>query len=395
MRVLIVGAGIAGPTVAYWLLRAGHEVTMVERAEELRSGGYVVDFWGAGFDVAERMGIAPELRRRGQVMSEVRAVDRNGRRIASLNTEAIMGAQERYVSIARSDLAAAIYEALDGRAELILDDTVDALVDQGDCVEVTFESGQTRRFDLVVGADGLHSRVRRLVFGPEEQFERYLGIVIAAFEIDGYRPRDELVAMMHGEVGFQAIRLSRSDDGTLLMLTVRHDGAMPAADRAAQEAFLRTQLAGAGWEVPHILAAMPQAKTFYFDSASQIRMPSWSRGRVVLLGDAAAAPSFLAGQGSALAMVGAYVLAAEVASCRNHRDAFERYEQRLRPLLESKQDVAKGLGLVFAPKNRFELLQRNMAMKMMGLPKVPGLLLGKSFHDAVELPDFPRSEVPG
>ena len=129
MKVLIVGAGIAGPTLAYWLLRSGHEATLVERAPELRRGGYLVDFWGAGFDVAERMGIVPELRRRGYVFTEARAVDRDGRRMASVKPSAIMGRTQRYVSIARSDLAAVIYEALGGRAELILDDTVDALVD--------------------------------------------------------------------------------------------------------------------------------------------------------------------------------------------------------------------------------------------------------------------------
>ena len=124
VKVLIVGAGIAGPTLAYWLLQAGHEPTLVERAPELRRGGYLVDFWGAGFDVAERMGIVPELRRRGYVFTEARAVDRDGHRIASFKPSAIMGSTERYVSIARSDLAAVIYDALDGGAELILDDTV-------------------------------------------------------------------------------------------------------------------------------------------------------------------------------------------------------------------------------------------------------------------------------
>ena len=144
-----------------------------------------------------------------------------------------------------------------------------------------------------------------------------------------------------------------------------------------------------------MLEVMPQAKTFYFASASQIRMPSWSKGRVALVGDASAGPSFLAGQGSALAMVESYVLAAELATHRDPRQAFERYVRRLAPLLKSKQPAAKGLGLAFAPKNRLQLLERNLAMRMMGLPKVANLLMGKSFLDAVELPLFPVPELPG
>jgi 2-polyprenyl-6-methoxyphenol hydroxylase-like FAD-dependent oxidoreductase len=388
MKVLIVGAGIAGPTLAYWLLRAGHEPTLVERAPALRRGGYLVDFWGAGFDVAERMGIAPELRRRGYRFTEARVVDRNGHRVASLKPAAIMGSTQRYVSIARSDLAAVIYDALEGAAELILDDTVHALVDDGDRVRVSFESGQARDFDLVVGADGLHSRVRRLAFGLDAPFEKYLGIVVSAFEAEGYRPRDELIAMMHAEVGFQVVRLSVRDDTTLFLVTVRHDGPVPGDDRAAQQALLRTRLADKGWEIPAILDVMPQATTFYFDSVSQIRMPAWTRGRVALVGDAAACPSFLAGQGSALAMVESYTLAAELARSSDHRDAFARYQGRLATLLRSKQDAAVRLGLAFAPKSRLQLLVRNTVMRLMGLQKVADLVMGKSFRDAVELPPF-------
>jgi 2-polyprenyl-6-methoxyphenol hydroxylase-like FAD-dependent oxidoreductase len=387
MKVLIVGAGIAGPTLAYWLLRAGHETTLVERTPELRRGGYLVDFWGAGFDVAERMGIVSELRRRGYVFTEVRAVDRDGHRVASFKPSAIFGATQRYLSIARSDLAAVIYDALDSAAELILDDTVQALVDDGERVRVRFESGQARDFDLVVGADGLHSRVRRLAFGPDQAYEKYLGIVVAAFEAEGYRPRDELIAMMHAEVGFQAVRVSFRDDHTLCLLTVRHDGPVPEDDRAAQEALLRTRLAGKGWETSAMLDLMPQTITFYFDSVSQIRMPSWTRGRVALVGDAAACPSFLAGQGSALAMVESYTLAAELSRC-TYSKAFAHYEERLAPLLRSKQDAALGLALAFAPKNTLQLLVRNTVMRLMGLPKVADLAMGKSFRDAVELPTF-------
>jgi 2-polyprenyl-6-methoxyphenol hydroxylase-like FAD-dependent oxidoreductase len=389
MKVLIVGAGIAGPTLAYWLLRARHQPTLVDRAPELRRGGYLIDFWGAGFDVAERMGIISELNRMGYRLREARTVTKGGRRIASFPSSVFVDAAgERYLSIMRSDLAAVIYGAVQDRVDLILDDTVAAIKEDGDRVRVTFESGPTRDFDLVVGADGLHSRVRRLVFGPEQEFERYLGIVVAAFDVKGYRPRDEGIAMMHAEIGFQVMRLALRDDVTMFLLATRHAGSVPT-EMAGQQALLRERLRGAGWEMPAILDLMPHARTFYFDRVSQIRMPSWTRGRVALVGDAAACPSLLAGQGSALAMVESYVLAAELAETNgDYAAAFARYEQRLGGVLRSKQDAAKGLGLAFAPRSALQLLIRNTMMRLIALPHVADLAVGKSLRDAVELPSF-------
>jgi 2-polyprenyl-6-methoxyphenol hydroxylase-like FAD-dependent oxidoreductase len=186
--------------------------------------------------------------------------------------------------------------------------------------------------------------------------------------------------------------LSLRDDRTLFLLSVRYDGVVPVEDRAAQEALLRRRLADAGWEVPAILERMRLADRFYFDSVSQIRMPSWARGRVALVGDAAACPSFLAGQGSALAMVEAYTLAAELADTRDYGEAFARYQRRLAPLLRVKQDAAVGLGPAFAPKNALQLLVRNVVMRAMAVPKVADLAMGRSFRDTVELPVFPVAD---
>ena len=388
MKVLIVGAGIAGPTLAYWLQRAGYEPTLAERSPELRRGGYLVDFWGAGFDVADQMGIVPEIIRRGYRLGEIRQVGDDGRRITAFDPELfVRGTSGRYVSIARSELATIIYDALDRRVETIFGDSGRALVDDGARVRVTFDSGRTGDFDLVIGADGLHSQVRRLVFGPPEQFEKYLGITVAAFELEGYRPRDELVAVMYTKVGYQVTRLSLRGDVTMFLFTVVDDGSIANRDAAAQQAALRARLAGAGWEIPSILERMGEATTFYCDRVSQIRMPSWTRGRVALVGDAAACVSLLAGQGSALAMVEAYVLAAELAAARgNHVEAFARYERRLMAFLRSKQQAAVRLAPAFAPRSRRQLFLRNSILKLFNVPLVAKLAMGNSLRDAIELP---------
>lgn len=392
MKVLIVGAGIAGPTLAYWLLRAGHTPTLVERAPELRTGGYVVDFWGAGFVVSERMGIAPELVRRGYRAREFRQVRRDGTTLLSFNPELFVGAEDRYVTIARSDLATVIYGALDGRVETMFGETIRTIDDDGARVRVAFEnSGAVRDFDLVVGADGLHSQVRRLVFGPDEQFERYLGFKVAAFDIKGYRPREDLVARLYTQVGFQVTAFPIRDDATMFALTFIDDKRELPATREGQESLLRARFASAGWETPVILEQLSTAESLYLDCVSQIRMPSWTRGRVALLGDAAACPSLLAGQGSALAMVEAYVLAAELARAPGHIEAFAGYERKLTSFLLSKQKAAERLALAFAPRNRRQLFVRNSVMKLMAVPLVAKLAVGKSFKDAIELPSPPAA----
>ncbi len=391
LNILIVGAGIAGPTLAYWLARAGHQLTLVERAPELRRGGYLIDFWGAGCEVADRMGIVPKLLERGYAPTEGRQVGRDGRRLFSFHPESFIGRGVRYTSLARSDLAAIIYGALGGAVETVFGDTVVALGDEGARVRVTFERGRARDFDLVVGADGLHSRVRRLVFGPDDRFEKYLGFKIAAFSVPGYRPREELVAKLYTEVGYQVTAFPMHEDAMMFALTFLDDGTDVPEGRDAQEALLRARFAQAGWEVPSILEQMSRAESIYMDRVSQVRMPSWTRGRVALLGDAASCPSLLSGQGSALAMIEAYVLAAELARAPSHAEAFAAYEQQLMPFLCTKQKAAERLALTFAPKSGWQLFLRNSVMRLMAIPAVAKLAAGNSFYDKIELPAAPSA----
>jgi 2-polyprenyl-6-methoxyphenol hydroxylase-like FAD-dependent oxidoreductase len=390
MKVLISGAGIAGPCLAYWLRHHGFEATLVERAPRLRSGGYVIDFWGAGFDVAERMGLVPRLLEKGYQVTELREVDRTGKRKSGFAVSTLDRVTHgRFTTVPRSELAASIYQALGDRVETIFDDSVAAIEDVGSEVRVQFERGPARAFDLVIGADGLHSQVRQLVFGEEARFEKYLGLKVAAFAAHGYRPRDELAYLVHTELGQQVGRFTMRDDQTLFLFTFVDEKPAVPGDLAGQKALVRDRFSGSGWECPQILEALERADGMYIDRVSQIRMDRWSQGRVALVGDAAFCVSLLGGQGSALAMVGAYLLAGELKRASgDYGTAFARYQERLGALILSKQKAAVRLSSFFAPKSRFGMFLRNQVMKVMAIPFVIELAVGRELRDEVELPQY-------
>jgi len=389
--ILISGAGIAGPTLAYWLLEQGITPTLVERAPRLRTGGYVIDFWGLGYDVAEKMALLPELEREGYVVRELRLVDERGRRAGGFSAEVFQELTGgRYVSLARSELAKLLYEKVAGRCEVLFGDTITELDDQGDGVRVAFENAPERRFDAVIGADGLHSEVRRLAFGPQDRFEKYLGYMVAAFQAEGYRPRDELVYVSHAVPGRQVARFAMRDDRTMFLFVFAADQApaIEAHDMGAQKAFLNATFCDAGWECPQILAALDKSDDLYFDRVSQIHMDAWSKGRVALVGDAAFCVSLLAGQGCALAMGAAYVLAGELGRAASPEVAFPRYEALLRPLIASKQKAARQFASGFAPKTRIGLFLRNQVTKAFAIPLVAKLTMGSSLMDRIDVPDY-------
>jgi 2-polyprenyl-6-methoxyphenol hydroxylase-like FAD-dependent oxidoreductase len=390
MKILISGAGIAGPCLAYWLREHGFQPTIVERAPRLRTGGYIVDFWGAGFDVADRMGLVPEILQKGYRMAAVREVDRSGRRLSAFRVAAFdRMSGGRFTSVPRSELAASIVGALRDRVETIFDDSITRIEDTGPGVQVHFERGPSRAFDLVIGADGLHSQVRRLAFGEDEGFERYLGYQVAAFTAAGYRPRDEHVYVTHTERGQQVGRFTMRDDQSMFLFVFRSERTEIPSHLSGQKALLHDHFSGSGWECPKILEALERAESLYIDRVSQIHMDRWMRGRVALVGDAAFCVSLLAGQGSALAMVAAYVLAGELKRADgNHEVGFARYQERLYAFIAGNQRAALRLAPFFAPASRFGLLVRTQLMKLMAIPFVTELAVGREFRDRPDLPNY-------
>lgn len=390
MRIAINGAGVAGPTLAYWLKRYGHEPVLFEKAPALRTGGYVIDFWGPGYDVAERMGLSDTLHERGYHMDELRMVGPDGRVTASLDVSQMREMMDgRFVSLPRGSVASAVYEACDD-VESCFGRSVEAIEQRSDGVRVVLSDGTADEFDLVVGADGLHSRVRELAIAPEEDCTHDLGCCVAAFQLEGYAPRDELTYVSHTVPERQVARIALRGDATLFLMIFRTSriGEVPEA-RPDVEATLREVFEDMRWEVPQILEQLGDADAIYFDRVSQIRLDRWTEGRVALVGDAAACASLMAGEGTGLAMTEAYVLAGELHRAGgDHAAAFDAYEKKLRDWLREKQEAAPRFVGFFAPKTNLGLRFRDFMVRLGNRPFFAKRLLASALSEDFELPDY-------
>ncbi|MEU4287427.1 FAD-dependent monooxygenase [Kribbella sp. NPDC026596] len=365
--VLISGASVAGPALAYWLHRYGSTPTVVERAPAPRPGGYAVDFRGASMTVLERMGILPAVEARATRMGSMVYVKESGKPAATTSVEAFSGELE----ILRGDLVDILYSATAETTEYLFDDSITELTQDSDGVDVEFESGLRRRFDLVIGADGLHSNVRRLAFGPESSYVHDLGYYASVCTVENHLDLDHTGRILNvpgKTVGTYSARDNTEAKALFYFASEPLD--YNRRDIAAQQQIVEEQFAGIGWEVPRLLEGMRTAPDFYFDSISQIKLDSYSRGRIALVGDAGYCASPLSGMGTSLAIVGAYVLAGELHTAGgDHVRAFEEYDVRMRGFAAASQKQGVDGARWFIPGSKWFAALRNLTFRM--LPYLP------------------------
>ena len=370
-NVLISGAGPAGLTLAYWLSRHGFCPTVVERAPAPRDGGQAVDIRGAAIGVASRAGILGALRQARTRTRGMTYVSATGKHLASMNA-AFGVVDPADVEIVRGDLAGILHEAARSDAEYLFGDSVTRITQAPDAVEVTFERAAPRSFDLVIGADGLHSKVRALAFGPESRFARHLGMYLSVFTVPNDLGLDhwQLIHVAPGK-SVTVTSARGNTEARAIFFFASPPLEYDHRDTGQQQELLQAAFAGQGWQIPRLLAAMRDAPGFYFDSVSQVRMDNWSAGRVTLAGDAGYCPSPLSGQGTSLALVGAYVLAAELHNADgDHGAAFAGYQHRMRDFVARNQQIAIGNAKRFIPQTRRQIWLQNQTLK--ALPYLPG-----------------------
>jgi 2-polyprenyl-6-methoxyphenol hydroxylase-like FAD-dependent oxidoreductase len=362
--VLISGGGIAGSTLAYWLTRHGFTPTVVERAHDVRSSGSPVDVRGPAVAVAEQMGLLPQLREAATRVTRLTFVNGHGRRVGSLRMDTHHpGAIDRGVELARGDLAAILQQAARDDTEYLFSDTITTLNQDAGGVDITFERAGPRRFDLVVGADGLHSRVRRLVFGDESALVTYLGMYVATVSLE--RPADNECEVLTYNTPGKAVSIHPGRGQALAAFMFRRPEVLgfDPHDLAGHKRLLTDAFDGAAWRVPELLAHARETDDLYLDAVSQVSLLRWSTGRVTLLGDAASCVS-LFGDGSSLAIAGAATLADALAASQEPQSALRRYETEHRTLTEPKHRAMTAASRLLVPRSGLGIHVRNIATRV-------------------------------
>lgn len=339
-KILVIGAGIAGPTVCYWLKRFGFFPVLIERSASLRKGGHALDVRGVAIDIVKKMGIYEKICTMRTQVELGQYVDVEGTVLHEEKGERFSFREGEDVEIVRGDLVQILIDAMEG-VPCYFDQLITSIKQDDNDVEVQFKDGRTERYDLVIGADGLHSATRRMVFDKDEYVLTNLGLFFSVFNIPNY------LNLNHTEVQYEAhqklisVTSDKNPDIAEVAFMFRAQNALnDIRDKNEQQRFLRETFQGFGWEASKILELMLDSDDFYFDSVTQVKMKSWTKGRVALLGDAGYSASPVSGQGNNLAMVGAYILAGELKKADgNYHQAFDRYNELLHPFIEANQKM--------------------------------------------------------
>lgn len=367
--VLVSGASVAGITVAYWLARHGFSVTVVERHPGLRPGGQAIDVRGPALTVLERMMLRAAADHRRTRIRGASVVDRDGNELSqdteSTPTGGLIASPD--IELLRDDLVELLYDSTKLDAEFVFDDTITALEDDGSSVKVTLERDGERDFDLVIGADGLHSNVRRLVFGPEAQFIERLGTYAAIFTVPNFLDLDYWQTWHYGDNTMVGVYSARNNTEARAMVGfMEADLRIDYRDTEAQFAELERRMAGDGWVRPQLLEYLRSAPDFYFDEMSQVKMDRWSKGRVALVGDAGYCCSPLSGQGTSVALLGAYILAGELKAAEgDHELGFANYHKEFHDYVKRNQwlvidNIPGGAPI---PQDVFERIVQSLTLK--------------------------------
>lgn len=396
MKVLICGAGIAGLTLAGRLHHHGWDVTLVERASGPRRHGYMIDFSGPGYEAVTAMGLEPQLQREASPVSEFRYIDARGNTTVSLDYGLFVKALEgEIVSIMRPALEEMLRDALGSGVDLRYGLTVDQVSDNS----AMLTDGTVMEADLIVGADGIHSRIRSQVFGPEQEFLRDLGMHTSAFVFEDQDVFEQvqgqfvLTETLNRQLGLYGL-----GDGHVAAFTVHRTGDVASPDGARDE--VRREFSGLGELADRALSHCPPSRDMYYDQVAQIVMPRWTDSRVGLVGDAAYAVSLIAGQGASLGIAGAYVMAEMLATQQSVPEALAEYERRWRPVATGIQESARDRVIeVFLPRATRTLLLRRWGFRAMKLPGLHRLMVGSLFpkgsHSIAQLSAAGRSQLQG
>ncbi|MGW0195276.1 FAD-dependent monooxygenase [Nonomuraea sp. NPDC003201] len=396
MRILISGASVAGPALAYWLTRYGSTVTVVERAAALRkTGGHAVDLFRPAMDIVEKMGLLEQVMAKKTGIERLTMHREGESRPIEVELRRVMSAvSDRHVEIMRDDLSEIIYDATRGDVDYVFGDSIASISDDG---EVTFDSGRTDTFDLVIGADGLHSNVRRLVFGPESDYATWIGAYLAVVSVPNYLGLDGRTEVIAGAGRMAGIgTVDMGDARALFLFRTPRQLDYHHRDVPRQKELLREHFEGMGWEVPRLLEELDRTPAFYFDSITQLRMDTWSRGRVTLVGDAGYCPGPAVGGSTSLAVVGAYILAGELATYGgDHTRAFPAYEAEIGDYVRRSRTFAINAAKKIVPGSRFDLWALAATVRLINhLPVALTTAAAKissrgvRLHDSIVLKDY-------